>query len=164
MMKNLGLPQCWRCIHPVDVIRKSGCGSRRKSASLKRRQRRARPGAQPARPFIELSTSTGNRRTTDVTKVVDGEYLAAPVLPIGRLFIEIPRRPLPPREGAAFVAIQARELRGNHLDALLQPKRLAVLIDGATGAQDGARPTIEIRPTARAACRRHEPSSACRRR
>jgi hypothetical protein len=24
MMKNLGLRQCWRCIHPVGVIRKSG--------------------------------------------------------------------------------------------------------------------------------------------
>ena len=34
MMKNLGLPQCWRCIHPVVVIRKSGCGSQRKFASL----------------------------------------------------------------------------------------------------------------------------------
>jgi hypothetical protein len=34
MMKNLGLPQCWRCIHPVVVIHKSGCGSQRKFASL----------------------------------------------------------------------------------------------------------------------------------
>ena len=59
MMQNLGLPQCWRCIHPVGVIRKSGCiwfdiGSQCKSASLERRQRRARPGAQPARPFMEF--------------------------------------------------------------------------------------------------------------
>ena len=43
-------------------------------------------------------------------------------------FVEIPRRPLPTREGAAFVAIKARELHCDRLDALLQPKRLAIFI------------------------------------
>ena len=72
-------------------------------------------------------------------EVVDGEYPAAPVLSIGRLFIEIPRRPLPPREGAAFVAIKALKL----CDALGDPlQRLAGLIDGVEGAQNGARPIL----------------------
>jgi hypothetical protein len=36
------------------------------------------------------------------------------------------------REGSAFVVIKGHESRGDRLDALLQPERLAVLIDGAT--------------------------------
>ena len=47
---------------------------------------------------------------------------------IRRSFVEIPRRPLPTREGTAFVAIKARELHCDRLDALLQPKRLTVFI------------------------------------
>src|SRR5277367_2738951 len=61
------------------------------------------------------------RRTTDVARlwtVVDGKYPAARNLSIGRILIEIPRRLLSAREGAAFIAIKALKLRDEPGDSL----------------------------------------------
>ena len=129
MMKNLACRNAGVAyIRWVSYASQAAIGSQRKSASIKEAATASAPrraAGSTLHGIINIDRQAAHHRCYEV---VDGEYPAAPVLSIRRLFIEIPRRPLPPREGAAFVAIKAHELCGNRLDPLLQPKRLAVLI------------------------------------
>jgi hypothetical protein len=93
-------------------------------------ERTTRAAAPEIRPYRK-------RCTTDVTKlwaVVDCKYPAARNLSIGRILIEIPRRLLSAREGAASIAIKALKLRDERGDSL--PAAAARRSLG-TGGRDG---------------------------